>query len=121
MNKRLSYFDAMQEKISASLQLLPVNWRKEAEIMRDKMAQEKGYCVANTWLDDLTEPLRGLLDIAADDDDLKAARMRSRAVLSTSSSGGATPLSRSASSTPWTVSWTTSPAHTGRLRSCFKM
>ena len=71
MNKRLSYFDAMQEKISASLQLLPVNWRKEAEIMRDKMAQEKGYCVANTWLDDLTEPLRGLLDIAADDDDLK--------------------------------------------------
>jgi Bacteriophage replication gene A protein (GPA) len=76
MKKRSSYFDLMDAKIDASLDKLPRHWRSDAKLERDRRGAVDGYLSANDWLQKLTEPLQGLLDIAADDEALKALAKR---------------------------------------------
>lgn len=66
-----SYFDLKAKKTLDNLSKLPPHWRVDASERRDKMAREEGYLKADCWLDELTEPLRGLLNIAHEDADIK--------------------------------------------------
>jgi flagellar biosynthesis/type III secretory pathway chaperone len=50
---------------------LPRHWRDNVIEKYNDMVKKQGQRLANTYLHDLTEPLENLLNIAADDDDLK--------------------------------------------------
>lgn len=50
---------------------LPRHWRMDAELKHAEIAKREGIKAANEWLRVLIEPLENLLNIAADDDDIK--------------------------------------------------
>lgn len=50
---------------------LPRHWRMDAELKHAEIAKREGIKAANEWLRVLIEPLENLLNIAADDGDIK--------------------------------------------------
>ena len=60
------------EYLDAALGRLPKHWRNDAIKKHRELAKREGLANANEWLRVLIEPLKNLLDIAADDGDLKS-------------------------------------------------
>lgn len=61
-----------QEYTDYKMARLPRHWRENAIAKHANITRKKGIKAANDWLHELIEPLEMLLDIAADDDDIKA-------------------------------------------------
>lgn len=71
IKRRYSFERENKEFLDYKLARIPRHWRENALDKYSELLRTKGIKAANTYILDLIEPLENLLNIAADDDDLK--------------------------------------------------
>lgn len=71
IKRRYNFERDTKEFLDYKLARIPRHWRENALDKYHELLKTKGIRAANTYILDLIEPLENLLNIAADDDDLK--------------------------------------------------
>lgn len=71
IKRRYNFERETKEFLDYKLARIPRHWRENALDKYHELLKTKGIRAANTYILDLIEPLENLLNIAADDDDLK--------------------------------------------------